>query len=1051
VISELRMMGLIAFGVARSLASEGDTLLEIQNRVVSEIPLANQLKTPVQTASQNNDEKDADYKVDFEGEKSLRVNTGSSGGTGIEQSLRLKISGQLSHDLWVEGLLSDQNLPASAEGASSTLRDVDQIWIRFYSAKSYLNLGDALLNYEGFKLINYSEKITGVDAQTRQDKFALHTSLGQTRGERFSIRFAGKEGVVGDYPISQSESIYGNIIPGTEKVWKNGVLLNPQKDYSIDYNLGILRFTQGNFIKSTDEFTVEFQKFDLLNNKSVSAIQGDWIHKNSVMRYRWIQRKDDLNSGYFGTLNSKDINQIKNSSANTVYSQNDIVTVEDQAPVRYRLQDGVWVYIPHNEVVNGETVFLPVFSAVLPGMGDYQKRTELTNAGDLIYYEYIGSGLGEYVVGQQLRTPIGQQWMGVQSDFKFRTSVLSTEFVTSVKDSNTLNSIKSPYAGRAIDVNFNSDSGFARPLWIGYQGRYQDSLFSPFESFQEWGSYRELWDLDSAKNSGRQSENQVDLKFRLNPRWVLGGLWGYKEGQNSETWFSEKKQLRLNHRGLKSNSELKSEFVQTESSIKSSRLRSEIGSESKLGWLRPYGKGLYEYRITTKPEDSLEWGGRKIFLTSGAETEVSQSGLSSDTRLIAEKSDSKKGGGAPWQDSTQAVETIQKLIWQPNYDFRDELYLQYRIQEDKPLELNPGSNREYWTLRNDMAGGGYNKGYEFTSGYKLESTQEQPLVRLYELVPDGTGDVRYDSINNQYLENVDDGNLRFIGLGLDSSLSPAPARDLEVRLNLNLFPGTLAGIDKGFVRDIRLNLNLELSHRDTTEKLSLGGWVPSYRPAHLNQKASGYVRTEAGMYWKLPDGKVWSDLRGGQVSEKSTGQLAAVDIRDFWFSESGYRIIKPLDLVWIFEQETRQRKASALNNFPEIEYESFVQENQLRYRFLKFYGLQPALRRKNVQGVYNNGKIQSQIVQYRLQLSREFYQVGSLNVEYSLNQVTTPALSLLFWDITEGYEIGNTHRLEVNSDINASDNFILTGRYIYRNSEVSGDFHRLSLEVRAVF
>jgi hypothetical protein len=104
------------------------------------------------------------YRLNYSGSKSMAVTVGSGGGLGLDASLFLNLDGQVAEDVFVEGQLSDQNVPIQPEGNTATLKEVDTKFMRVYGKRYAYTLGDYMLEYGLAGEDRFIAKVQGVES-----------------------------------------------------------------------------------------------------------------------------------------------------------------------------------------------------------------------------------------------------------------------------------------------------------------------------------------------------------------------------------------------------------------------------------------------------------------------------------------------------------------------------------------------------------------------------------------------------------------------------------------------------------------------------------------------------------------------------------------------------------------------------------------------------------------------------------------------------------------------------------------------------------------------
>src|SRR6185503_14757251 len=117
------------------------------------------------------------------GSKSIAVTMGSGGGLGLDAALFINLNGQVAENVFVEGQLSDQNVPIQPEGNTATLKEVDTKFIRVYGRDYSYALGNYLLDFGAPGEDRYVAKVQGVDLMWGRGGYLLHGTWSAGEGQ----------------------------------------------------------------------------------------------------------------------------------------------------------------------------------------------------------------------------------------------------------------------------------------------------------------------------------------------------------------------------------------------------------------------------------------------------------------------------------------------------------------------------------------------------------------------------------------------------------------------------------------------------------------------------------------------------------------------------------------------------------------------------------------------------------------------------------------------------------------------------------------------------
>jgi len=512
-----------------------------------------------------------------------------------------------------------------------------------------------------------------------------------------------------------------------------------------------------------------------------------------------------------------------------------------------------------------------------------------------------------------------------------------------------------------------ADSGFAKPEYEGTEN--------------EWDAFvlRDKWLLDSVSKGDLRYD-----EFKATMRLPFGFFPGFYMGHR-------------NFESIRSEGFLRKETEKTESqltlaninakqdSAKRSLWQSEIHSKFLQGTYRPYGNFRIDSKENLRSIYGLEWGNENSSYAS--------------SELTREQADTSEFSN--WKTFV----SLKENYWHSNTLFQ--------IRKDLSEERTGFS----WLLDQNA---GYDNPNSFLQGeafYSFNYTDEVPWVPIYRRVPDGTGDVYYDSLNGQYISGADNGDFVYEGLGRVDSLASKSSKN-NLRWNLSVHPNIF--IKKGFLSDMTFFAN--------------GEW--------LLHKADKLLMLENSALWEHPKNKgslmlaiknKWDKEPQINFEEVSFGEEATIH----------YKAIEKEDYSLRLKREEAE---FALSDLDWISYEGeFAWQRELAagFSFTPFYS------RKYTSGFYMeeswDAALQKGGINGKWQSERgNLAQLGFAGNYVEKSSEISP------YSAVDGFEKGFSWRINALAQISFSEHFYMSSQYVIRiwRSDV---FQKLNLEAKAVF
>ncbi|MBD3180030.1 MAG: hypothetical protein GF417_10785, partial [Candidatus Latescibacteria bacterium] len=464
-------------------------------------------------------EKKNPYRLNISASKSVGFSVGSARGLGIDQSLRVTLSGKLAEDLEVKAFLSDDNLPVQPEGNTEELKRLDRISINIRSRHTEVNLADFNSSLQWSSFSSFQRELRGGELTVTAGGQKFMAGGGVSKGRFETVNITGREGVQGPYQLLSATRFNGVIvIPGSETVYLDGEVMKRgrENDYTIDYSRGSVTFTERVPVTDDSEIVIEFQKGE--RDYERNAFMGGWsapFHDGKInIRTFFFTESDDRDSPLTGDYTEEERAALAAAGDNPDSAfASGIEKIDDGGSgYLYSEADSYFVYVE-----SGAEYELDFYE--VPGAGGYD-TDGFTTAGDL-KYKYVGEGNGDYRIGNPLALPERKDLAAVSADASTEHLFISAEGDFSRYDRNTMSELDD---GDNNGAAYNMEGGIRGLSFLestlDLKGSYSsvESGFTSPDQVRRAYFYRN-WNLEGVDLEGR--ENISD--FTLN--WKREGLW----------------------------------------------------------------------------------------------------------------------------------------------------------------------------------------------------------------------------------------------------------------------------------------------------------------------------------------------------------------------------------------------------------------------------------------------------------------------------------------------------------------------------------------------
>ncbi|MYA98270.1 hypothetical protein F4X90_01125, partial [Candidatus Poribacteria bacterium] len=200
-------------------------------------------------------------QLEVSGSQTFGISVGSGRDVTPNQELRVNVEGNVSENISILALLSDQDLPIQPEGTTENIQDIDQKLVRITHPNMRGTLGDFEGSLGASEFIFFPRALEGVQVEGdfKWGKFHIIPSA-IPKGQSTSLVLRGEEGR-SEYRLTV-DGQYVIVKAGSEIVWLNGERMRrgENNDYVIrEYGDPIIEFNSKHLITSNDTIRIDFE------------------------------------------------------------------------------------------------------------------------------------------------------------------------------------------------------------------------------------------------------------------------------------------------------------------------------------------------------------------------------------------------------------------------------------------------------------------------------------------------------------------------------------------------------------------------------------------------------------------------------------------------------------------------------------------------------------------------------------------------------------------------------------------------------------------------
>lgn len=468
-------------------------------------------------------------KLTLSGNKSFSFQVGRTGEGRFTQGLNLDFDAHMTDGLRLRGAVSDRggtgNQTLSGDGGTVILSELDKYFFEI-DGKRIIARGGDIAAAESRYLP--SKRIKGIYAAYKSDALNLAADIGRPAGKFVSRKLNGIDGRQGPYQAVGVDGLPTGVVPGTEKVYVDGRILESgaDKHYLIEYPSGRITFSPRVLITSRSRIEIDFEAAANDYEQVVYDIATDvrlWNGriKLSAGGRRETDNKDKLR---FGALSSSDIETLRQAGDTAGMAFTSGVVSDSSGDYQAVIDTSGMQYYQY--VGSGEGNYTVTFSYTGEGRGDYQYL------GDGVY-QYRGKDAGDYLPIRYLSLPTRNDFFfSIMELTPYSGGVWRLEYQGNSRDNNLFSTLDDGdnFKSRLVGDILHKGKNIRSNLNVRFRQQEYDPVYrvDPPDNSRQWA-------LSSVSSSGDELRVYLknDWKTKNNSLSAEAGYLDYKDNLRS--------------------------------------------------------------------------------------------------------------------------------------------------------------------------------------------------------------------------------------------------------------------------------------------------------------------------------------------------------------------------------------------------------------------------------------------------------------------------------------------------------------------------------------
>ena len=994
------------------------------------------------------------FSLNKEGNISRTIMTGNSQDLSVLLNIDLRISGNLSDNLKIQAVISDNNLPFQEDGSSYKLQEFDKVYIRIFDKENELISGD-ITSKSNSRFLNFRKKSKGIIYNSSREKNNLllksSTSVSMSKGKYATNNFMGTEGNQGPYKLKgiNGES-YIVVLSGTEKIFMDGNLLKrgEENDYIINYNSSEIIFTNKNIITKDKRFYVEFEYNDRSYAQSTIFSNQEIKTEKVLFNFNFYSESDWKNQNYLTDLSDNDKKILSESGDNeTQILSNSIDSVSyNNEIILYKKMDTTISGIPiiyYKFSNNQDSAYYQIkFTQVDQNNGDYILKEEGMNGRIFSWITPIS--IGGDLVSQGNFTP------NIRIVSPKSKNIISAElkYNISEKINTTAN-----FTFQNLDKNLFSD--------------LDDSDNNSISTFFEFD-----WLILKNKKMQISSKNSVEY---INEKYE--GVIRYKEVEFNRKWNIPDiigNQTLLNHQLLL----LADENNFLEYQFQNLRIGDTYSGVKNIGKIK-YLKSETELNINADFSDIQAENYKSSLLFYNSHLVKKWKYLDFDLTLNSEKQDNFDKAGILQENTFSFTEFSTEVMdkkeivslkhkmrsdtkEQKEYSNANQINVSYNLKENKNIKYyndiifrklnfipDSLSSENNLLSNNRLTLNLWNNLIQTNSNYEIGKGKEAKKVKSFIKVPTGMGTHNWIDNNNNGIQEINEFVIALFQDEADYVSLILPSSELENIYLLN------------YSQNININLK-EISNHRFIKRLSISNIYQlqnknkevSYNPfsGNLMDSSINFMNQNINSLWYNRNNKKFSLLFSNKQSVVQNSFSYGTDKQEILENkiESNFSLFRKLqnNMSFTFGEKENISDFFSSKNY-QYKYQNFSESVMINTNKKSSFSLDYSFKSKNV----SEEEIDLTLHEIGVELDREISEKSNfkshckyINIEYSGSDN-----SILSYELMEGLSNGNNLVWGINYNNRLKNNLQINLQYSGRKSENSEIKHIGNMGITAYF